>query len=336
MAASEVGQPATGAANTLLARLSTDEGECSLAARGAKKGAGGPCSTKPVIRLLSDFIVTVDSGSADSGAADSGAALAKKDGGSKTVQAAAAALSCSTEACVLNHPKFREFASKRGAAGAVARDAERNFKTRGPRDSTQLLSNFNIDGVLQEWAAADPSFYNYGFNMMDFEETGGSLARVDPVDILRGRAPQDLGRMGGVVRRPCTTFACVLNTDVSTGRGKHWVAVFGDCRPRGGAAPAVWTVEYFNSAGNPPPPPVTRWMEETAARLETAKEGPGRVDVVCLSDLRHQDSHTECGLYCLYYIRRRLEAAPLSEFRGERIPDEAMTEFRRHVFRAGG
>jgi hypothetical protein len=209
------------------------------------------------------------------------------------------------------------------------------FKTEGPRGSTRLLSNFNIDGVLREWAAATPGFYNYDFNMMDFEITGGSLARTDVAGILEGRAVQDLGRLGGKTRRPCRAFACVLNTDISTGHGKHWVAVFGDCRGSG-----EWTVEYFNSAGNPPPPPVTRWLEAAAARLTDLRArnprvyGAGAVTPTTITSVRHQDSQTECGCYVLYYIRRRLEGAPLSEFRHTRIPDEAMVEFRKHLFRA--
>ena len=112
--------------------------------------------------------------------------------------------------------------------------------------------------------------------------------------------------------------------------------VFGDCRGEG-----EWSVEYFNSAGNPPPPPVTRWLEETASRLMTyrashpRKYGDGAVVPVPLTDIRHQDSQTECGNYALYYIRRRLEGAPYSEFRETRIPDVAMLAFRKHIFRSG-
>lgn len=84
---------------------------------------------------------------------------------------------------------------------------------------------------------------------------------------------------------------------------------------------------------------MTRWLEATAARLSAFRAahprlyGAGRVEAVPLTDVRHQNSRTECGVYTLYFIRSRLEGRPYSEFRSGRIPDEAMTEFRRHVFR---
>jgi hypothetical protein len=236
---------------------------------------------------------------------------------------------------VVTNNKFRNFAIQ---SGTHPRELDSNitkqFKPKGPRDSVQLLNNINIDSVLQGWAAKFTDFHNIPFSMMDFENEGGALARVDAAGVLEGKEKQSLGPAGGIVRRPCTTFACVLNTDVTSGKGKHWVAVFGDCRD-----PVDWSIEYFNSAGNPPPTPVTRWMEKTATRLRGFRAdnldryGDGDVTTVPLTDVRHQDSKTECGLYALYYIRRRLEGAPFSEFRGSRIPDEAMTQFRSHVFR---
>jgi hypothetical protein len=329
-----------------ITRLSTDMGECSEV---VGRRPGEPCSSARVAAAVKKFVAAgaiVPSELDKNGTAASAAPPTlptAASGEAAAFRAAAQVLGCTSESCVVSHPTFRRFVGDDGAGlaevgGVNVLDVEiaRRFKTKGPRDSTQLLSNFNIDGVLQEWAAAHKDFYNFSFNMMDFERSGGSLARTDAASILEGRAPQNLGNMGGTVRRPCTTFACVLNTDVSTGRGKHWVAVFGDCRGGGD-----WTVEYFNSAGNPPPAPVTRWLEETASRLSTHRSshprryGSGAVDPVTLSDVRHQNSQTECGLYALFYIRRRLEGAPLSEFRETRIPDVSMTAFRKHVFRSG-
>ena len=55
-----------------------------------------------------------------------------------------------------------------------------------------------------------------------------------------------------------------------------------------------------------------------------------------VTSVAHQRSQTECGPYSLYYIRRRLEGAPVETFTDPkvRISDEAMEEFRRYLFRA--
>jgi hypothetical protein len=278
--------------------------------------------------VLSAITAFVQATGAESGAA--GAASPE----SGAVQAAAAALNCTSEACVVTHPAFRAHAAEDGLRPETL-DAElvSRFKPEGPRGSCALLSNFNLDAVLQQWAVQFPTFYNFPFAMADFDRTGEALATTDIAGVLRGDAPQLLPG-GEVVRRPCETFGCAFNTDVSTGKGKHWEALFGDCRGQG-----PWSVEFFNSAGNPPPPSVTRWMETTAMRLaafrlqDPSGRGDAPVHTRVLSDVRHQESQTECGLYVLYFIRARLEGRPADEFTGAIIPDGAMRLFRHHVFR---
>jgi hypothetical protein len=308
-------------------------------APGTKGAAGGVCSAPRTVAKLGEFIVATG---AAKGAGRAGSAPGAFRGKAPrdVVAAAAAALGCPDEACAVTHPNFINYVVKtegKGEANELVREAATRFKPKGPRDSTALLSNFDIDAVLEQWAAefSEPgnAFYNFSFAMMDFEKTGDHLARVDPCDIIDGQAVQSLGA-AGKARRPCNTFACVLNTDYSSGRGKHWVAVFGDCRGDG-----PWSVEYFNSAGNPPPREVVKWAEETAARLKLCRVRAGSsapVEATYLTNTRHQDGNTECGLYALYFIRRRLEGAPPDEFMREagRIPDADMTEFRKHVFRS--
>jgi hypothetical protein len=168
--------------------------------------------------------------------------------------------------------------------------------------------------------------------MMDFEKTGEPLAELDIGDILDGKVAQKLGPGFGEIKRPARVIACVLNTDVSTGPGKHWVALLVDARAK------RWTVEYFNSAGRPPPKPVVGWMEKTRARLEEWRKkhpeaGSGPVDTVPVTSVSHQEGQSECGVFSLFFIRKRLEGTPISFFQGERIPDEIMTKFREFVFR---
>ena len=76
------------------------------------------------------------------------------------------------------------------------------------------------------------------------------------------------------------------------------------------------------------------WLERTRGRL-AALPGAPPVRVVAVTDMAHQRSQTECGLYALYYIRRRLEGAPYCDFFETRVPDAAMTAFRQHCFRDG-
>ncbi|MFA6165775.1 MAG: Ulp1 family isopeptidase [Gemmatimonadaceae bacterium] len=297
------------------------------------RAPGSACASKPVLRAVEAFVEATASPATISYAAATPSTSrllpTAPERATKVVLAAAEALECESESCVITHPAFRRFveAERIIDPSVIDRDLEMRFKAEGPRSSTRLLNNFNIDETLRRWARLFPDFYPCPFAMMDFDRTREPFATVDILDVLAGRAPLDLGAGLGVVRRPARCFGCVVNTDTSSGPGKHWVAVFVDCR-----APP-WTVEYFNSAGNPPPRAMVGWMERTRARLLEGSAG-AQVFSVPVTDMDHQESQTECGLYALFYIRRRLEGTPYRFFFEQKVPDDAMTKFRAFVFRA--
>ena len=125
----------------------------------------------------------------------------------------------------------------------------------------------------------------------------------------------------------------VLNTDTRSGRGKHWFCIFCDFRSSG-SAQDPYTVEYFNSSGNPPMDPVLNWLNETAKKICHYPFGQSKRHgaKVIASKIRHQKSETECGPYSLYYIWSRLNKVSIHEFRNKPVPDARMIEFRKHLF----
>jgi hypothetical protein len=320
--------PLSGAAEAALAGVTTNTSEC---AEDPNRKEGTPCAPKHIVRIMADFVKAAPPEALPAPA--TGELLpSAADEASEVVREAAGALQCSSESCVLLHPTFQQFVVKKGVPKAVL-DSEirRALKPAGPRNSLGLLSNFNIDDTLRQWARVFPEFYPCPFAMMDFDTNGDEFGSADIAGIVAGYAPAARGT-------PRECFGCVVNTDTSRGPGKHWVAAFVDCRAGPGEP---WTVEYFNSAGHPPPKPMVGWMERTRARLaEYRATRPECRRAVCdvvsvpVTDVDHQKSQTECGLYALFYIRRRLEGTPYEFFESQLVPDDAMTAFRRHVFRA--
>jgi len=303
----------------ILSRVSTTTSECA-------HNIGqmdGVCSTENTVGLIADFVQE-----------QGGARKEKKS--ADIIHKAAELLKCPAESCILTHPLFRQYlqVEQPRSLTLVDRELEQRFKSRGPRDNRDLLDNANIDGTLRQWAQEFSDFFNCPFAMIDFEETHSPLASISMAGVYNGTEPQSLG-VPRAIRRPCKTFACVVNTDRSTGRGKHWVVVFVDMRDR-----ALWTVEYFNSSGNPPPKTIVRWMESTAKelrKLRTKKDGLldpfNSVTALPVTRILHQHSRTECGPYTLFYIRMRLEGESYTFFSEDRVPDEAMGAFRQHLFR---
>ena len=186
------------------------------------------------------------------------------------------------------------------------------FKIKGPANNDDLLSNFDIDDVLYGWSVSSfPNFYHIYYQMIDFAKNKTELAKIDVAKMVAENKYNCLG--------------VVLNTDVSTGAGKHWFCLFVDWRNK----PKV-TVEYFNSSGNRPMREVQGWLIATNQYLKTA----GFNSEIIMNSLQHQrDSDTECGPYSLYYIWSRLHDVPYSLFNEKRIKDSEMLEFRKVLFR---
>ena len=315
----------------MLAAVTTEPTECACVAGAASADV---CSSRKTVALLADFVEK-------SGAAPK---AAPRQDPKAVVAKAAKELGCKSERCAVDHPRLADFAEKTQgtkAAKNLKSETRVRFKPPGPRARPALLSNYDIDGVLQRWAGEPQfaSFYNCPFSMMDFEREEYSFGTLNMCEVKQGKAPQKLLPQGEsemhMSRRPCDTFACVLNTDSSTGPGKHWVCVFVDMRP----ADAPWTVEYFNSAGNSPPRAMTRWLAGTCDALieERKKDRPAApaadlARAVAVTSVTHQKSKTECGPYTLFYIRSRMEGNPYTMFTEQRTSDREMMEFRQHLF----
>jgi hypothetical protein len=279
---------------------------------------GCPCASKEIIRQIPD-IIDLDKALEEAKSSMLPDANTKE---AKIVRKAAAALGCDSEACVLTSSQVKASIGN----DVINREIAIKFKETGPRNSSDWLSNINIDKTLQKWAVEFDDLYVYPFCMSDFYKTKGSLATIRPCDVLAGKASQKIA--SGTVTRPCKRMCCVLNTDVSTGRGIHWVCMFVDCTK------SPITIEYFNSAGNPPFLNAVKWMEQTRAEfMKSGCAGTVAVDTISVTSVPHQESDSECGVYCLFYIRKRLEGTPLQYFMDKRIPDADMSEFRKYLFR---
>ena len=318
-----------------LSRVSTSANGCRVGV-----GDGSSCAGPIAQQAVVDFVEHVEK---NGGVVSRMGAKSEKRGYETKKEKAADILGCDDEACVVSHSAVVDFLVKkegREMASNLRREVLSHFAVAGPHDSTDLLSNFDLDGILQGWALEFPTFFNCPFCMFDFETEGYLFGRVHMPAVYLGKTPQlvfskSTPETPKKVRRPCTTFACILNTDISSGKGKHWVCMFVDMR---GDSETPWTVEYFNSSGHPPPRQIIRWMEKTADALRELRrtltpDGKNIVHAMPVTKITHQKTKTECGVYTCFYIRARLEGnTPWQHFSDWRIDDASMTAFRKHLF----
>lgn len=210
----------------------------------------------------------------------------------------------------------------------IQNELEAHFKAYGPRHSTAWLSNLNIDETLLKWAIEFDDFYYCPFAMIDFEKTNILLNRITMSGVYNGIHSLYLGEKFGYVDRYHKYFACVINTDVSTGPGQHWMAIFVDMSLK---KTKNATIEFFNSTGERAQASIQRWQAKQKKDIEENLKMSATI-LDATNGTEHQKSNTECGVYSLYYIRSRLEGKPIEYFSADRIPDKHMILFRQYLF----
>ena len=185
-----------------------------------------------------------------------------------------------------------------------------------PNNKTDTLHNASIENINSKDVSKvvstkiiDPSIFGYyKFCMRDFQTTPSSFyesndhfhqfyhlftSDTDCENIIKNIASYK-------------TFGCVLNTDFSSGGGIHWICIFIDNRT------TPKTVELFDSTG-------TRIDKEfvilqATLQVKLSKYTNKEYVIKQINDIEHQTEDSECGVYCLYYICKRIEGAPYTMF----------------------
>lgn len=151
------------------------------------------------------------------------------------------------------------------------------------------LSDLDIDAAMKQYADEFPSFQYLGTMPVDFAEKTkrGACVKVCSKAPFRDVV---LGKKLG---------ATIINLDVHTGKGTHWVALALDCR---GATPRLM---FYDSTGTKPP---ARWMKKTspyALILAAFKKRETRRKVAAgavYNKAKHQRRNTECGVFAMMFV----------------------------------
>jgi hypothetical protein len=123
-----------------------------------------------------------------------------------------------------------------------------------------------------------------------------------------------------------TQIGIVFNTDVSTGKGEHWIAIFCDIRPE----LEFPRITYFDSYGQSPEKEIKILMRRWKEGWDSTKIH-SKPMVMSFNKIKHQYENSECGMYCLYFHYCCLMNIPMDE----RIPDNFVRWLRGLLFRVG-
>ncbi len=217
-------------------------------------------------------------------------------------------LDCESESCVIKNKEFLKFAKIEDPKKIL----NTHFKPEGPALNFDLLSNFNIDDVLDQFEKkfSERKFLHIPFQMRDFEAVGSDLAWIDLADKFNSGYK---------------TFGVVINTDYSRGGGIHWFSLFGEKTDK------KIVLEYFNSSGLPPLEEVQIWLNKTKHHLHKTLKIP--TEIYYNTGIEFQTDMHSCGVYSLAYIWLRLEGISPRWFKPDNFNDELMHKLRKNLFR---
>ena len=182
----------------------------------------------------------------------------------------------------------------------------------------EWLSSDDIDHVEKQFVKVFSKYYYLGTFPIDFDmksETGECL-----VSALCSLNIKELYQKG------YTQLGIVFNTDVSSGPGKHWVAIFCDIGPEF----EYPRITYFDSYSHKPEKEIQRLMKHWREQWLTA--GVHKTPMtMSYNKTRHQYEDSECGMYCLYFHFCCLLGIPMEQ----RMPDPVVRGLRGMLFRVG-
>jgi len=178
-----------------------------------------------------------------------------------------------------------------------------DFKPPIPLGQHTWLNTQDINQVLAGYERIFPAFKFLKTHPIDFQDVYPKKFNPLNVTALR-KAGKKMAAM-------------VLNLDKSDEPGSHWVAVVLDLENR--------VFEYFDSYGDVPPVEVKRFYQQLNKRSRNGWKFKVNKTV-------HQQKDSECGVYSIHFVVRRVSGTPFKKASEEVIRDAKMNQNRREYF----
>jgi len=122
------------------------------------------------------------------------------------------------------------------------------------------------------------------------------------------------------IRRHKNKIGIILNTHPHNKSGEHWISIFINIKKK--------EIIYFDSNGNKPPTQVVKLMNE----IKDQGQQLGINFTISENDIEHQETESECGMYCLYFIVEMLKDKNLNYFLENKIDDAEVFKLRKKYF----
>ena len=220
---------------------------------------------------------------------------------------------CNTEKCWLRQNFSKHKLSKDLLLYTFAPNAPESWKT----NPNEWLSSVDIEKVMKQYEDKHSDFVFLGPSPIDFDKQQRNGECVWK-ELCEFNLEEQLANNK-------TKFGFIFNTDPHYSSGSHWISMFLDMNKN--------TLFFFDSTGDRPP----REVSALIRRIMSQGKASGVTLRKIINDKVHQNSNTECGMYCLHMIISMLENKHTpSYFMSKRVSDSEMEDLRRIYFNEHG
>ena len=220
---------------------------------------------------------------------------------------------CSTEKCWLRQNFTKHNVSNDLVLYTFAPNSPKSWID----NPNEWLSSVDIEKVMKQYEEKHPQFIFLGPSPIDFDQHIN-----DGTCVWKELCEFDLENY---MRNKKTKFGFIFNTDPHYSSGSHWISMFLDINKK--------FIFFFDSTGEKPPKEVSSLIR----RIQSQANGAGIEIKKLINNNVHQNSDTECGMYCLHMIISILEDkhTPSYYFK-EHISDAEMERLRNIYFNKHG
>ena len=174
-------------------------------------------------------------------------------------------------------------------------------------NKNEWLSTSNIENVCNQFEDKYNDFMFLGAVPIDFDSklqnnkcVANELCKFNVKNFIKSKKH----RLG-----------IVFNLDPHYKDGSHWVCMYADFKKG--------CIVYFDSYGYTP----VNEIQTLINRLKEQNEMRGVPTTVHYNTLRHQYKYSECGMYCIYFLKSMAEGKKYS-IMNNLIPDDKMEKLR--------
>ncbi len=192
-----------------------------------------------------------------------------------------------------------------------------------PKKSNAWLSTEDIDQYLERLMKLHSDFIAFRPVPIDFAKPMVGCQYIERLEQKFCLHNLDLNR---IYKQGIRKIGIVYNTDPSTKKGQHWIALFIDLNKR--------EINYWDSYGQcPAPPEIVDFINVLKPQAPNVYKNKSAKFTVNCNTIRHQYGDTECGVYCLNFIQKSVDNVDFYQIISNVIDDERMNRMRDNFFR---